>query len=72
MIIIYSYFYIQSVAGGAGGYPSCNGTERHAASLTHTNSLLHTWFPLEQVFCLDSSNLRHCGEDVGTVCRCTL
>lgn len=31
------------------------------------NSPPHTWFPLQQVLCLDGSDLRHGGEDVGAV-----
>lgn len=31
-----------------------------------------TWFPLEQELCLNSSNLRHRGENVGAVSSCSL
>lgn len=36
------------------------------------NSPPHTWFPLQQVLCLDGSDLRHSGEDVGAVGGCAL
>lgn len=31
------------------------------------NSPPHTWFPLQQMLCLDGSDLGHGGEDVGAV-----
>lgn len=36
------------------------------------NSPPRTWFPLQQVLCLDGSNLRHSAEDVGAVGGCPL
>lgn len=36
------------------------------------NSPPHTWLPLQQVLCLDGSDLRHGGEDVGAVGSCPL
>lgn len=38
----------------------------------HMNSPPHTWFPPQQVLCLDGSNLRHSAEDVGAVGGCPL
>jgi hypothetical protein len=35
---------------------------------THT----HTWFPLEQVLCLNGCDLRDGGEDMSAACRCPL
>lgn len=40
--------------------------------IDHMNSPPHTWFPLQQVLCLDGSDLRHSGEDVGAVGGCAL
>lgn len=35
--------------------------------ISHINSPPHTWFPLEQVLCLNGCDLWHSGEDVGAV-----
>lgn len=39
---------------------------------SHMNSPPHTWFPLEEVLCLDGCDLWHGGEDMGTVGSCSL
>lgn len=42
------------------------------SSFSHMNSPPHTWFPLEEVLCLDGCDLWHGGEDMGTVRSCSL